>query len=251
MRTWTHAQFDRKSNMTQATGAMTEPEARALPVPGYLQQLYWWAYIHPRAVRLFEREWLVNIILLGNYHRLREACLDGLGEVFDGSTLQLGCVYGNLSARLQDRLAPGARLDVVDILKIQLDNLARKLPRRGQVRLIQGDASALACADGAYDRVLIFFLLHEQPEAVRRRTIAEALRVTRPGGRLVIIDYHRPQRWHPLRPLVQFILRRLKPYAADLWREELGAYFPPGFAAASLHQQTYFGGLYQMLAITR
>ena len=36
----------------------------SLPVPTYLQEIYWWAYVHPWAVRVFEREWLVNMILL-------------------------------------------------------------------------------------------------------------------------------------------------------------------------------------------
>src|SRR6516165_10672861 len=32
-------------------------------VPDYLGAHYWWAYIHPKAVKLFERQWLVNLIL--------------------------------------------------------------------------------------------------------------------------------------------------------------------------------------------
>jgi len=36
-------------------------------VPDYLNAHYWWAYIHPKAVKLFERQWLVNLILWGNY----------------------------------------------------------------------------------------------------------------------------------------------------------------------------------------
>src|SRR5215813_3062630 len=51
------------------------PAASSLPVPSYLQEIYWWAYVHPWAVRVFEREWLVNLILLGNYARLRDAAL--------------------------------------------------------------------------------------------------------------------------------------------------------------------------------
>jgi hypothetical protein len=38
-------------------------------VPQYLQAHYWWAYVHPRAVHVFERQWLVNLILWGNYKR--------------------------------------------------------------------------------------------------------------------------------------------------------------------------------------
>ena len=59
-------------------------------VPGYLAETYWWAYVHPRAVRLFEREWLVNLILWGNFGRLRDAALGALGERLEGRTLQIG-----------------------------------------------------------------------------------------------------------------------------------------------------------------
>ena len=45
----------------------------APPVPRYLEQVYWWAYVHPKAVHVFEREWLVNAILFNNYGRLRDA----------------------------------------------------------------------------------------------------------------------------------------------------------------------------------
>jgi len=33
-----------------------------LTIPAYLQETYWWAYVHPKAVRFFERQWLVNLI---------------------------------------------------------------------------------------------------------------------------------------------------------------------------------------------
>ena len=37
--------------------------SRELGIPEYLQETYWWAYLHPTAVNLFERQWLVNLIL--------------------------------------------------------------------------------------------------------------------------------------------------------------------------------------------
>ena len=172
-----------------AAGAHAAP---LLPIPRYLEQVYWWAYVHPKAVHLFEREWLVNLILFNNYGRLRDAALADLGEPVTGKTLQVACVYGNLTPRVRARLAPDASLDIVDILRIQLKNLRQKLPPDERVALLQGDSSALACADASYDQTLLFFLLHEQPEHVRRKTLVEALRVTKPGGRIVIVDYHRP-----------------------------------------------------------
>lgn len=227
------------------------PSPRTLVIPRYLEAVYWWAYVHPKAVRVFERDWLVNTILFGNYARLRDSALDELGHSIGGRTLQVACVYGDLTPRLQARLQPDAQLDVLDILPIQVQNLKAKLKPDARVRLTQGDASALPLADASVDKVLLFFLLHEMPEPVRRATLAEAMRVLEPGGKLVIVDYHRPVALHPLRPLVAAVFRLLEPYAKDLWAQELEAFLPPGLKPAQARKRTWFGGLYQQVVWTR
>jgi len=234
-----------------AAPALAPTTARTLPIPRYLEQVYWWAYVHPNAVQLFEREWLVNLILFNNYGRLRDAALAELGATVTGKTLQVACVYGNLTPRLRERLAPDASLDVVDILPIQLKNLASKFPADERVALLQGDSSSLACPDASYDQVLLFFLLHEQPEHVRRKTLAEALRVVKPGGKIVIVDYHRPVKWHPLRLLMTGVFKKLEPYAMDLWDHELVEFMPLRNLPTAMYKETYFGGLYQKLVLTR
>jgi ubiquinone/menaquinone biosynthesis C-methylase UbiE len=234
-----------------ALPSLARPAPRPPVVPRYLEQVYWWAYVHPRAVQIFEREWLVNLILFGNYGRLRDAALADLGAVVTGKTLQVACVYGNLTPRLRQRLAPEARLDIVDILPIQLKNLAGKLPPDPRVALVHGDSSALAAPDASYDQVLLFFLLHEQPDHVRRGTLAEAMRVVRPGGKVVIVDYHRPVRLHPLRLLMTGVFRKLEPYAMDLWEHEIEEFLPADRKPAAVGKRTYYGGLYQKLVLTR
>lgn len=226
-----------------------QPAAAPSP-PSYLLQAYWWAYVHPRAVRIFERGWLVNLILWGNFGRLRDAALAALGRPLDGRTLQIACVYGNLTPTLAAAMDHGASLDVLDVLPIQLENLARKLPGDAKVRLVHGDSAALPLATASYDRALLFFLLHEQPPAARRATIAEALRVVRPGGRVVIVDYHRPRRLNPLYLPMAGVLRALEPYALDLWRHELDAWFPDDARPAATRKKTFFGGLYQLVTVT-
>jgi ubiquinone/menaquinone biosynthesis C-methylase UbiE len=228
--------------------------ADAPPIPGYLEQVYWWAYVHPKAVSVFEREWLVNAILFGNYGRLRDAALADLTAAdgrIHGSTLQVACVYGNLTPRLCGRLADDAQLGVVDILPVQLDNLRRKLRPDERVKLKRGDATALGTADASQDQVLLFFLLHEMPEAVRRATLREAMRVLKPGGKLVIVDYARPVRLHPVRPLMHQIFKHLEPYAFDLWDHDIQAFMPQDMAPAAVERRTWFGGLYQKLVFTR
>ncbi len=227
------------------------------PVPRYLQLHYWWAYVHPNAVRLFERAWLVNLILWFNYRRLSEAALTALEDAspigqLPGRTLQIACVYGDLTARLaQHSLAADGSLDVVDVLPIQLENLARKLPPGAPARLLMRNADNLALPDASYDRALLFFLLHEQPEDVRRRTLQEALRVIRPGGRLVVVDYARPSTWHPARYLWLPVLRVLEPFANDLWQRDLTDWLPASGSVDTLDRTRFFGGLYQLVSIAR
>jgi ubiquinone/menaquinone biosynthesis C-methylase UbiE len=226
-----------------------EPPPR-VAVPGYLHETYWWAYVHPNAVRLFERQWLVNLILWGNFRRLRDAALDELGARVGGRTLQVACVYGDFSIKLADRVAPDGWLDVVDVLPIQLGNLRNKLPAHARASTYQRDSADLGFADASYDQVLIFFLLHEQPAAVRRRTLHEAVRVVRPGGRLVIVDYHLPNRLHPLRYLFRPVLGMLEPFALDLWRHDIARWLPEHVRGPALRKETYYGGLYQKLVVT-
>lgn len=232
-----------------------EPAPRGVTVPLYLQKLYWWAYVHPNAVRVFEREWLVNLILFGNYPALRDAALAEIGPQANGRTLQIACVYGDLTPRLVRQVADDGELHVIDVLPIQLQNLKRKLADveahgTERVRLLQRDSAALGFDDASYERVLVFFLLHEQPEEVRRKTLAEALRVVKPGGQVVIVDYHRPTGWNPVRHPLRALLRRLEPYADDLWNSEIAGFLPEG-AYTGLRKQTYFGGLYQKVVVTR
>lgn len=218
-------------------------------IPSYLEETYWWAYVHPNAVRLFERQWLVNLILWGNFARLRDAALEALGTEFAGRTLQVACVYGDFTTRLASRIeCGGGELDVVDVLPVQLENLRRKLSPAAAVRLLHRDAAHLGLADGTYDRVVLFFLLHEMPADVRRRTLSEALRVVRPGGRVVIVDYHRPASRHPLRGVMRWILRRFEPFALDLWAREISHWLPAG--ARVVAKDTFFGGLYQRLVVS-
>jgi ubiquinone/menaquinone biosynthesis C-methylase UbiE len=225
-------------------------EIAAPPIPDYLQRVYWWAYLHPRAVFLFEREWLVNLILWGNYQRLCDEALSELGGGEEGQRLlQVACVYGDLTQRVAGQMGARNRLDVIDVAPIQLSNLRRKLQPDTRIHLHQQDSRSLRFADGTFDRTLLFFLLHEQPEEVRRATLAEALRVTRPGGKVVIVDYHGPESGHPLRQVMKLILRTLEPFALDLWKDEIRDYLPKEAAIASYDKATSFRGLYQKIVI--
>lgn len=235
------------SDITASENPLHEGTSPA--IPHYLQATYWWAYIHPWGVRVFERQWLVNLILWGNYKRLCDAVLHTYGQHLHGRSLQIACAYGDLTPRLAEIMGAGGTLHVIDILPIQLSNLVGKLAEDSSVRLHCMDSTSLTYPDQHFDRALLFFLLHEQPLAVRKKTLAEAIRVIRPGGTLTIVDYAGPSRLNPLRYIMVPILALLEPFARDLWNEEVATWLPLDANLELVHRQRFFGGLYQMLTL--
>jgi ubiquinone/menaquinone biosynthesis C-methylase UbiE len=222
-----------------------------ITVPDYLEKTYWWAYTHPNAVRVFERQWLVNLILWGNFAHLRDLALDELGQTIRGRTLQVACVYGNFTEKIVQRLAPDAHLDVVDVAPVQIQNMHAKLQNKQQVSIQQQNAAHLQFESASHDQVVVFFLLHEMPLDVRLKTVAEAWRVTKPGGKMVFVDYHQPDAINPFRYIMMPILGLLEPFAMDLWHTDIQQWLPAGTKPSQIDKQTYFGGLYQKVVITR
>jgi ubiquinone/menaquinone biosynthesis C-methylase UbiE len=238
--------------LSNFSGDFVATHERSSPaIPAYLEDTYWWAYLRPRSIWLFEREWLVNLILWGNMHRLTDAVLDEMDCKTHSAVLQVACVYGDFSNRLAAHLRnSGSRLHILDIAPIQLRNAGDKLEHHDNVSLHHQDSSKLEFTSGKFDQTVVFFLLHEQPQDVRRKTIAEAIRVTRPGGKVVFVDYHGPRRTNPLRYVMRPVLHWLEPFALDLWRTQLRHYLPEHIAPQQVSSTFYFGGLYQKVVIT-
>lgn len=222
---------------------------QGVSIPAYLEETYWWAYVRPQAIAFFDHEWIVNLILLGNMAKLRDKALDALGLSIEGRTLQIACVYGDFSVKLAQHLAANGSLDIVDVVPAQLENARRKLGSAAPVRLIQRDSVSLKFADATYDQAVLFFLLHEMPANVRERTLSEALRVLKPGGKLVIVDFHKPTALNPFRYLYPPMFRLLEPFALDIWNESIEEWLPRGFVPTKVTRETMFGGLYQKVVI--
>lgn len=223
----------------------------AKEIPQYIEKYYWWAYARPWAAKLFDHQFMVNAILLGNYNRLRDIAIAEIGSDFSGRTLQVGCCYGNLTPCLAKRVAEcGGTIDVIDVLKVQLKTLQKKIRRGEPVSTFLMDATALEMPDNTYDRVVIFLLLHEQPQAYRERTLHEALRVLKPGGKLVVIDYANPVWWHPARFTSIPVYSRLKPYAVEVWKRGLTSVLPE-MTSSNWRRESYFGGLFQKLVTVK
>jgi len=240
-----------QSSRAEPTSAKTYENTK-VHVPSYLKETYSWAYLNPKAVRFFEHQWIINAILWGNYGRLRDAVLSEMGsDTISGRILQVACAYGNFSTNLAKRLSPDSRLDVIDVAPVQIDNLNKKInPAQTNVFLHHQDSTNLSFEDNHFDTVVLFFLLHEQPADIRAQTLREAIRVTKKGGKLIFMDYHKPRAFSPFRYIMVPILSTLEPFAMDLWKKEIIDWAPQNFTPATLRKDTYFGSLYQKVVMT-
>jgi ubiquinone/menaquinone biosynthesis C-methylase UbiE len=222
-------------------------------VPDYLEKTYWWAYVRPWAVRIFERAWLINLILWGWYEPLRDLVLAAMGEKIGGKTLKISCCYGALEPMLAARVAAGGgTLDIIDVAPEQLKNAHRKIPagmEKSIVRLHHMNAVDLKFETGRFDRALIFFLPHEQPEEIRIKTFEEAFRVVKPGGEIYVTEFARSRWWHPLHYIWHPVLHVLEPFAPPLWKQELATWLPKAGVGCVIEKKSVFGAFYQMLKI--
>ncbi len=64
-----------------------------------------------------------------------------------------------------------------------------------QLTLRQANAESLPYPDEHFDVVTITYGLHEMSRVSRQKTLNEMRRVLKPGGPLVVVDYHEPRNW--------------------------------------------------------
>ena len=83
----------------------------------------------------------------------------------------------------------------------------------GSADLLNGDATAMPYPAGSFDLVIIMLVLHEIPPPMRPEILREAVRVLKPDGRMLLIDYH-PERKKTFKGLLKNKLIRFVEYKA-------------------------------------
>jgi demethylmenaquinone methyltransferase/2-methoxy-6-polyprenyl-1,4-benzoquinol methylase len=137
-----------------------------------------------RIARVYDR--MNSVMTAGMHHHWRERAVD-LAEVGRGDrALDVATGTGDLAIALAAR---GADVTAMDFSDGMLEIARGKAPA---IRFEQGDALALPYEDGQFDAATVGFGARNFADL--GRGLAEMARVTRPGGRVVVLEITTPQR---------------------------------------------------------
>lgn len=155
---------------------------------------------------------------------LAEVCAAGLRQ--DGAAraryvLDLATGTGDVLAAISRRLGEGSLLIGIDGAETMLDKARRKLARHGvRAALIQGDAASLPLKDDSVDCVTVAFGVRNFADLTEG--FHSILRVLRPGGSLLILEFSQPAGL--MRSLYLPYLRHIIPLIGGVIAGDLGAY---------------------------
>jgi demethylmenaquinone methyltransferase/2-methoxy-6-polyprenyl-1,4-benzoquinol methylase/phosphoethanolamine N-methyltransferase len=134
-------------------------------------------------------ESLLGWVVPGGPHTndvLRHARIEARSRLLD-----IGCGTGRLLAQAARR-EPAAVLVGIDTDRDSIEiarDRARSAP--APIELHLASAERMPFTDDYFDVAVAVFVICAMPGATRRRALAEALRVLKPGGRLIAVDWTR------------------------------------------------------------
>jgi demethylmenaquinone methyltransferase/2-methoxy-6-polyprenyl-1,4-benzoquinol methylase len=138
--------------------------------------------------RVARRYDLVNTVLsAGTDAGWRRKAARATGVKPGGSALDVACGSGKLTAVLAGIAGDGGRVVGLDFSPQMLEVARRDHPG---IEFIQGDALKLPFEDASFDASTIAFGLRNLADPVKG--LREMLRVVKPGGRPVVLEFVRP-----------------------------------------------------------
>ena len=143
--------------------------------------------------------WLYDLMVEGAiYHgkgqQFRQMIL-GLAQLQLGeSVLDVGCGTGTLALEASKHVGKTGRVSGIDPSAQLLVGARRKAKRASlPIDFQSGQIERIPFPDQSFDVVLSTFVLHHVPDDLKRQGLSEIVRVLKPAGRLLVIDFRRSE----------------------------------------------------------
>lgn len=219
-------------------------------LPAYIELIYDDIYKNMDTCLNQDSSLLCSVKTFFQYRGLVDALTRELKK--NQKVLQLGAVFGNQIDEVAMALSANGQYDIVDINPLQVSRITDKYWKVYPCIKVHCQNAAELKLKDKYDAVICFMLLSEVPSATKTKIINNALKMVKPGGKVIFIDWHRPLFTHPLRYLVRMHNRLYHPFVEKLWDRDIDTY-----ALSELRSQfiwrknTYFGRMFQKTVAVR
>jgi ubiquinone/menaquinone biosynthesis C-methylase UbiE len=139
--------------------------------------------------------WFCDTFLFqGKLRELRQRTAELANLQAGEAVLDVGCGTGPLTIEVQKRVGQTGHVVGIDpgeqqIARARYKATRKKLPIDFQIGVIE----RIPFPDQSFDVVVNTIMMHHLGDGLKRQGLAEIARVLKPGGRLVIADFKRPE----------------------------------------------------------
>lgn len=222
-------------------------KSKDFPLPVYHTAIYPNLYREEKWFKLFSGRLINNVLSLFTRDKIINSLLEDIP--MQGDILQMGICFGDEIQAVAEQVGLKGRFDVIDINNAQI-TFAKNLLKDEYPQVAFYHYNAEDELPEKYDVVICFMLLHELPIVSKMNVVNNALKSIREEGKVIFVDYGRPNMLHPLAYLIRMFNRLKQPFAEKLWDREIAS-----FAEKDLDynwkKTKYLGGLYQKVVVTR
>lgn len=242
------------SEIEAEQNALKDPayEERKISSQNFLTPIYHIAiypnlYTDEKWFNFFSQKWISNLITLYTRDDITKACLEEIPV--KGKVLQMGVSFGDEIRDVAEQVGLKGRLDVIDINNTQL-TFAREYLGDGYPQVNFYHYNAETPLPERYDVIICYMLLHEVPIVSKMNIVNNALNSIKEGGKVIFVDYGRPNMLHPLAYCIRMFNRLYQPFAEKMWDREIASYAEKDLDY-NWKKQRFLGGLYQKVVVTK